>query len=263
MLKPIENLLEDVLVQLHSMGLSWAWSIIALTALVRIIILPLGIKQTRSMLAMQRVQPYLKQIQQKYKNDRQELNAQTMEFYRANRINPMASCLPLLLQLPVFFSLFFVLKDLGKGDSAHDGQYSWLFGFVSDIRLDSIDAGWQGILLIAIYAASQLFSSKVMATSDDPRQKMIMYALPFIFLPFVINFPVGLMLYWITTNLWSVGQHVGIMTFTSNDREIILPPDKKGNQKVIKPKTGRQDSKPESKPKNTTPEARRNNRRKR
>ena len=114
-LAPIENVLTELLGWLHSsVGLTWAWAIIVLTLIVRMVILPLTIKQIRSMQRLQVHAPELKAIQQKYKHDKQKMNEEVMKFYRENNVNPLASCLPLLLQLPVFLALFFVLKDFDE-----------------------------------------------------------------------------------------------------------------------------------------------------
>ena len=114
-LRPIEDLLTNGLEGLHSsVGLPWAWAIIVLTVLVRMVILPLTIKQIRSMQRLQVHAPELKALQQKYKHDKQRMNEEVMKFYRENKVNPAASCLPILLQIPVFIELFFVLRDFEK-----------------------------------------------------------------------------------------------------------------------------------------------------
>ena len=114
-LAPIENILTELLGWLHSsVGLTWAWAIVVLTLIVRIVILPLTIKQIRSMQRLQVHAPELKAIQQKYKHDKQKMNEEVMKFYRENNVNPLASCLPILLQLPVFLALFFVLRDFDE-----------------------------------------------------------------------------------------------------------------------------------------------------
>jgi YidC/Oxa1 family membrane protein insertase len=233
----LEDILYDLLIWIHgSVGLTWAWSIIALTALVRVALMPLTVKQTRSMLSMQRLQPYMKQIQQKYQKDPQARNQAMMEFYRDNKVNPAASCFPLLLQLPIFFGLFFVLRDFSKNPPKGDDNFSFLFGFIENILVSVKDGGWQAIVLLVFYVGSQLFSSKIMMTSNDPRQKIIMYLLPIVFVPFILGFPIGLMLYWITTNLWTLGQYVVVVRLTDVSGEIILPADKKGNKRTVVPK---------------------------
>src|SRR6266700_4362236 len=110
-LSPIEHLLRHVLDWLHgSVGLPWAWSIVALTVLVRIVLVPLTVRQIHSMQSLQKHAPEMKELQKKYKGDRQKLNEELMKFYKENHINPAASCLPLLAQFPVFIALYFTLK---------------------------------------------------------------------------------------------------------------------------------------------------------
>ena len=210
-LGPIEDVLTNALEWLHSSaGLTWAWAIVALTLIVRMVILPLTIKQIRSMQRLQVHAPQLKAIQQKYKNDKQRMNEEVMKFYRENKVNPAASCLPILLQIPVFISLFFVLKDFEKEvfPQYPDSDLGWL-GIVPNIT-DPINSHWSGWLLLVIYIGSQVASTLFMATTMDNRQKYIFLGLPFVFAFFIVNFPMGLMLYWVTTNLWTVGQ--GLVT---------------------------------------------------
>jgi YidC/Oxa1 family membrane protein insertase len=217
-LSPIENVLTVLLEWLHATGgLSWAWSIIALTLVVRVLIVPLTVKQIRSMQHLQAHAPQLKALQQKYKNDKQRMNEEVMKFYRENKINPAASCLPILFQIPIFISLFFVLRDFEREvfPDYPESDLGWL-GIVPDIT-DSITSHWSGWFLIVVYVASQLASTFAMSTTMDKRQRWIFLALPFVFVYFIVAppvgvsfFPMGLMLYWVTTNLWTVGQ--GIVT---------------------------------------------------
>src|SRR6201985_2530779 len=114
-LDPLENLMKSILDFFHSnVGLPWAWTIISLTIFVRICLVPLAVRQIHSMQALQAHAPEMKEIQRKYKGDRQKLNEELMKFYKENHINPAASCLPLVAQLPVFFSLYLVLKHFTK-----------------------------------------------------------------------------------------------------------------------------------------------------
>jgi YidC/Oxa1 family membrane protein insertase len=240
-LSPIENALEQLLVWIHdTTSFTWAWSIIALTAIVRLAIFPLTAKQTRSSLAMQRLAPYQKQIQAKYKDDRAAMNQAMMEFYRDNKVNPLASCLPLLIQIPIFLSLFFVLKDFTPPPGTSD-DFSWLWGFITDIRQninngnDNFPKNWwaSGWILLVVYIASQMLSTVTMMTSPNPQQKWIFLLLPLFFAPFILQFSVGVMLYWITTNLWSLGQYLLIVRFTNTDKEVVMPADSKGRKKVV------------------------------
>ena len=211
-LEPIERPLTWLLEWIHSaIGLPWAWAIIVLTILVRVALVPLTVKQIRSMQHLQQHAPELKAIQQKYKGDRQRMNEEVMKFYRENQINPAASCLPILVQIPIFISLYYVLRDFERDvfPKYPGSDLGWL-NVVPNIT-DNITDHWSGWLLVTIYVASQL-ASILFTPMPDPRQKWIMVALPFIFILFIVNatFPVGLLLYWVTTNLWTVGQ--GIIT---------------------------------------------------
>src|SRR5437868_7261704 len=132
------------------------------------------------------------------------MNEELMRFYRENRINPAASCMPMVAQIPVFISLYLVLKEFSKHPPA--GNLHWL-GLV-DIT-EHANKGW-GPLLLVIYVASQTLSTFLMSTTMDKTQRLIMLAMPLFFVFIVVNFPVGLVLYWVTTNLWTVGQ--GIVT---------------------------------------------------
>src|SRR6266567_1979781 len=124
-LAPLENLLRHILSWLHTtVGLPWAWSIVALTILVRMILVPLTVRQIHSMQSLQAHAPQMKEIQRKYKHDKQKLNEELMKFYRENRINPAASCLPVVAQIPVFISLYLVLRGFSKTPPA--GDLSWL-----------------------------------------------------------------------------------------------------------------------------------------
>ncbi|HKG44803.1 MAG TPA: YidC/Oxa1 family membrane protein insertase [Gaiellaceae bacterium] len=205
-LTPLENLLRNILEWLGphgTIGLPWSWSIVALTVLVRLLLVPLTVRQIHSMQNLQRHAPQMKEIQKKYKADKKRQQEELMKFYKENSINPASSCLPLLAQFPVFISLYLVLKHFPH--EAGD-DLSWL-GLV-DIT-DKASVGW-GPLLIAVYAVSQLASSYFMSATAEKSQRILLLILPIAFIPFIINFQVGLVLYWMTTNLWTVGQ--GLIT---------------------------------------------------
>jgi YidC/Oxa1 family membrane protein insertase len=211
-LTPIENALAWLLEHLHdSLGLSWGWSIIGLTLIVRIALVPLMVKQIHSTQAMQVHMPEMKRIQQKYKGDRQRLNEELMKFYKENSINPAAPCLPLVLQIPIFFALYFVLRNFTKHVTATPHELGWLI--VPDIT-HKITAHWSGWVLLLIYAGSQVASGYFASITAQRSQRILMMVLPVLLLPFILNppgskgFPVGLLMYWMTTNLWTVGQGV-------------------------------------------------------
>ena len=221
-LRPIEDLLTDLLEWFHSTaGLSWAWSIVALVVLVRLILVPVTVRQIHSMQNLQAHAPEMKEIQQKWKHDRQRQNEELMKFYRENKINPAASCLPIVLQIPIFISLFYVLKDFEKEIFPSYPESSLEFLGLVDITQPTIE-GW-GPLLLVVYVASQLTSSYFMSTSMQKAQRVLLLVLPIVFIPFILNFPSGLMIYWLTTNLWTTGQ--GLVT-----RKLMPKPDLKALQ---------------------------------
>ena len=224
-LRPIEDLLTALLEWFEgTVGLSWAWSIVALVVLVRLVLVPITVRQIHSMQNLQAHAPEMKEIQQKWKHDRARQNEELMKFYRENKINPASSCLPIVLQIPIFISLFYVLRDfdteilcergeglVGARCTEFLAQYpvsNLEFLGLVDITEETIK-GW-GPLLLVVYVASQLTSSYFMSTSMQKAQRILLLVLPIVFIPFILNFPSGLMVYWLTTNLWTTGQ--GLVT---------------------------------------------------
>jgi YidC/Oxa1 family membrane protein insertase len=206
----LETVMKHVLSWFHTtLNLPWAWAIVATTVLVRMILVPLTIRQIHSMQNLQRYAPQMKEIQKKYKNDKQKQNEELMKFYRENHINPAASCLPMLLQLPVFIALYYTLKHFDS--NFHPGPHadlSWLH-FVPDITLQTT-AFWGGYVLLVVYVLSQMASTYFMAATADKTQRILFMVMPLIFVFVIARFPAGLVLYWVTTNLWTVGQ--GLIT---------------------------------------------------
>jgi YidC/Oxa1 family membrane protein insertase len=216
-LQPLINFFEQILIWFHDLGIGWGMAIVCLTVLIRLLLLPLTLKQFKSMQSMARLQPEIKKLQDKYKNDKERLNQEMMRFYRENKVNPFASCLPMVAQLPVFLSLFYMLRT----DLRHDicpevnpagtpnpvpcgdgGEAQFLF--IPDLTNRAY--GWVLVVLIVLYVGSQLASTLLMSTTTDRTQRMIFLALPFFFVLFVWQFPAGLLVYWITTNVWTIVQ---------------------------------------------------------
>jgi YidC/Oxa1 family membrane protein insertase len=214
--QPLIDVANSVLTFFHdTVGVGWGVSIILLTIVTRLAILPLSLKQIRSMRALQAHQPEIKKIQEKYKGDRQRQQREMMAFYQENKINPFASCVPLLLQLPVFLSLFYLLRSPEfSQELAASGDPSFL-----GLTLDEKATGTALIILIVLYFVTMVGSTSIMAASAEGNQRLMMYALPVFFTPFVINFPAGLIVYWITTNLWTMGQQWVV-------KQVIPPPPK-------------------------------------
>jgi YidC/Oxa1 family membrane protein insertase len=183
---------------------SWGWSIILMTFTVRIAILPLTFKGVKSMQRLQVLQPKIKEIQERYKDDRQRMNQEVMAFYQREKVNPLGSCLPLILQIPFFISLFYLLRSDEFTADIADNPGFYAIDNLAEKVTDPVLLG----VLIVLYVGTQLAASAVTAISADPMQRRIMFALPFVFVVFIINFEAGLILYWITTNVWTIGQQL-------------------------------------------------------
>src|SRR5438552_2130925 len=164
-LTPLEHAARHSLNWLHfTVGLPWAWSIVALTVIVRMLLVPLTVKQIHSMTNLQRHAPQMKEIQKKYKGDKQKQNEEMMKFYRENNINPAASCLPMLAQLPVFIALYYSLRHFAhEKPSLHPGILSSLH-FIPSIA-DHTTSHWGGFVLLVVYVGSQMASTLFMAST--------------------------------------------------------------------------------------------------
>src|SRR5438067_2908670 len=240
-----------VFIHAHLVGGSWGLAIIGLTVVIRAVLVPLTFRQLKAMQEMQRHVPEMQALKEKYKDDKQRQQQELMNFYRENKINPLASCLPLLLQLPVFISLFYMLRsDLKKhicgtqlvehfnalgahakagfGGSAHAissvshlpakfvektscntvAPHSAKFLFLPDITNKA--TGVALVVLLILYVGSQVFSTLVATATADPNQRRLMLLLPVVFVVILYRYPAGLLVYWITTNLWTIGQQLVI-----------------------------------------------------
>ncbi len=225
-LQPLIDAAEAVVTFLHDdVGLGWGLAIVGLTFVTRTAILPLSIKQISSMRHLQQHAPELKAVQEKYKNDKERLQREMMAFYRENKINPLASCWPLLLQLPVFLALFQLLQNDDSFDDKvnHEG-----FLFIPDLLEKA--TGLELVILIVLFVGTQLGAGLVMSSRvQDRNQRLIMFGLPLVFAPFVATFPAGLAVYWISTNVWTLGQQWVVHTF-------FPPPEPKTPEQIAEAK---------------------------
>ena len=214
--QPLIDVLNSVMVWLHDTGgLGWGLAVVVTTVLVRIVILPLTMKQMRSMRDLQTHMPELKKIQEKYKNDRERMQRETMAFYKDNKVNPFGSCLPLLLQMPFFFAMYGLLRGTSfQQDIESSANPGWLF-------IDSLvenPTGAETVVLIVLMIGSTVGSFLLTPTPSAGNQRyvfLVVFGGMFAFL--VPSFPAGLSVYWITTSLWTVGQQLVL-------RRVIPPP---------------------------------------
>ena len=218
-----QGLIFWALQQLEGFTGDWGMAIILLTVAIRVVLLPLTWKQTKSMVELQRIQPKIKELNEKYKDDKEKLQAETLKFYQENKVNPFASCLPMILQLPVFFSLYYAISgragylDPTTTNALKDASFLWL------PHLGKPDPYF---ILLVIYVISQLVSTELMLTPQtDKQQKMLMRFMPVAFVFILYRFPSGLFLYWITTNLWTIGQQL-IIKRTMPTPEVVMPTGK-------------------------------------
>jgi YidC/Oxa1 family membrane protein insertase len=225
-LQQIEDVLLHVIKFYHdTVGVPWGWAIVMLTATVRIAILPLTIKQFRSMAAMQRIQPKVKALQNKYKgkNDpeaKKEMQKELMELYKEHNVNPFASCLPLVFQMPVFIGLYQTLRNFHpSGDKSFLGIHD-IF-----VNLSTI-GGATEVIMVGAYCLSMLGSTLLFSFVQDRQQKFLFASMSVIFIPFIIRVPAGVGLYWITTNIWTIAQQ-GIVKKTMGHHFPVVQKDEK------------------------------------
>ena len=238
-LNPLYDIVSAVIVGIHKglspifgadSGVSWSLAIIGLVVLIRIILIPLFVKQIKSQRALTALQPHMKAIQTKYKDDRQKQSEELMKLYKEHKTNPLASCFPILAQAPIFFALFTVLNGIGKNPPVAHGVLSEadvvsaasakFFGApISQTFLGSTNTTVKivTILLIAFMSATTFTTQRQLMTKGMPKmdttnnmmlqqQKIMLYLFPVIFAVSGVNFPVGVLIYWSTTNLWTWGQ---------------------------------------------------------
>jgi YidC/Oxa1 family membrane protein insertase len=200
----------------NTVGLGWGLSIIGLTVVVRLLILPLTFKQVRSMQGLQKLQPEMKKIQARYKEDKKRQQEEMMKLYQEHQINPLGSCLPLVLQLPFFFALYQSLRSGGeiskKIQASPPGEHGFLF--IPDLTKSVTSHTGVLIALLVLYLVTQLASSYVSAINiQDKTQRRLLFLFPIVFSFIIIRFPAGLIVYWITTNVWTIGQQLFIKRF--------------------------------------------------
>ena len=211
-------------------GVAWSLSIVGLVIIIRIILVPLFVKQIKSQRALTALQPHMKEIQKKYKDDRQKQSEEMMKLYKEHKTNPLASCFPILAQAPIFFALFTVLNGIGKNPPVKHGVLTQddvvsaanakFFGApISDTFLGTniTTVKIVTVCLIALMSLTTFTTQRQLMTKGMPKmdssnnmmlqqQKIMLYAFPVIFAISGVNFPIGVLIYWSTTNLWTWGQ---------------------------------------------------------
>ncbi|HEX4699040.1 MAG TPA: membrane protein insertase YidC [Actinomycetes bacterium] len=244
LLEPLYSAVTFIMVAFHTLfktigmdpagGAAWSLSIVGLVVVIRIILIPLFVKQINAQRGLQMLQPEIKKIQAKYKgktdpDTRQKQQQEMMKLYKDNGTNPLASCLPIILQAPIFFALFRVLNGIGKNPPQGHGfltghlltqaSQAKLFGvYISDkfIGAPNLETKVLTAILIVLMSATTFTTQKQLMSKNMPadamnnpfaqQQKILLYVFPLVFAVSGVNFPVGVLLYWLTTNIWSMGQ---------------------------------------------------------
>ena len=200
---------------------NWGWAIIGLTLIVRIVLYPLTYKGMVSMQKLKDLTPKMKEIQEKYKGDAQKMQLHIMELYKKHKVNPMGGCLPLLLQIPVFFAIYRVLYNAVELKDA-----AWLL-WIQD--LSAMDPYF---ILPILMGGSMYLQQKVSPTTfNDPMQEKIFKFLPLVFTIFLITFPAGLMLYWTVNNIFSIIQQILINKVMEKKKELEIAEHKAEHRK--------------------------------
>lgn len=211
-MKPIFNFIAEglawILNYINGFVNSYGWSIILLTLLIKLVLLPTGIKQQRYTEKMKALQPKMKELQVKYKDNREELSRRQMEMYKIEGVNPLSGCLPLLLQLPIFFALFSLLRDPGKFGVAMKGAE--FFGLVLSEFVNK--QGTVAIVLVVGLSGLTTFWQQSMVMTDSS-QKSFMYIMPIFFAYITLTVPAGLAIYWLANNVYSIIQQYALSAF--------------------------------------------------
>jgi YidC/Oxa1 family membrane protein insertase len=196
---PLTGVVGDALEFFYSLGAPWWLSIVILTVIVRTLLFPLTVKQVKSMRAMQDLRPEMERIRAKYKDNKQKQQEEIMKLYQESGVNPFGSCLPLLVQMPIFITMFYVIKDFGY---THTDFTSGGILWFQDLSVQD-----PFYVLPILSAVTMLAASEITSKHIDPQQRWLMRTLPVVFTVFLLTFPAGLFMYWITSNLVTLAQN--------------------------------------------------------
>ncbi|WP_436772096.1 membrane protein insertase YidC [Yinghuangia sp. YIM S09857] len=282
LLNPLYDAVSWIILQFHKLfsplfgkdsGWAWGLSIVCLVVLIRICLIPLFVKQIRATRNMQILQPKIKEIQKRYKDDKERQSQEMMKLYKETGTNPLSSCLPILVQMPFFFALFHVLNRVSGGRTVgvlnqadvDSAKQAHIFGAplaakftdsaskIANLDADLTTVRIVTVVMILLMSASQFITQRqLMVKNTDPaamaanpfaqQQKILMYVFPIMFAVFGVNFPVGVLLYWLTTNVWTMGQQLyviqrnptpGSLAFQARQERLAEKARKKG--KVLTP----------------------------
>lgn len=196
---PLTNMFGSALEFFHSLGAPWWASIVILTVIVRSVLFPLTVKQVKSMRAMQDLKPEMDKLRAKYKGNRQKQQEEITKLYQERKVNPLGGCLPLVVQMPIFITMFYVIRGFNQThETFSSGGILWF----KDLTVAD-----PYYVLPVLSALTMLAASQITSQNIDPQQRWLMRILPVVFTLFLLHFPAGLFMYWITSNLVTLGQN--------------------------------------------------------
>jgi YidC/Oxa1 family membrane protein insertase len=201
-LQPLVNLEQSVLEALHSIGLGWGLAIVGMTVLVRLAIVPITVRQFKAQRRLASHMGNLKELKERHGDDRDRLREETMAYYKEHGVNPLGAFLPLLIQIPIFLSLYALMRQDVK---------SGIFGHASFLFIPDLTVSAHGAVLVTLvlcYVTSQLAGSLIATRTMQKSQRGLMVALPLLFVGIATRFPAGLLVYWITSSVWTLGQQL-------------------------------------------------------
>jgi len=243
---PLIDIFGNGLEFFHTMGAPWWLSIAILTVIVRSLLFPLTIKQVKSMRAMQDLKPEMDRLRAKYKDNKQKQQEELMKLYQERKVNPLGGCLPLLVQMPIFITMYYVIRSF---DQTHPSFASGGILWFKDLTVAD-----PFYILPVLSAVTMLAASEITAKNVDPQQRWLMRLLPVGFTVFLLQFPAGLFMYWITSNLVTLVQNYLIYNHGPGRKVAATSPNEKrapGNDSNAAP-----ESAPKPQNSSSTPEGR-------
>ena len=231
---PLTNLLGSGLEFFHAQGLPWWLSIALLTIIVRTLLFPLTLKQVKSMRAMQDLKPEMDRLRSKYKDNRQKQQEELMKLYQERQVNPLGGCLPLLVQMPIFITMFYVIRGFGvEHPDFVQGGILWFQNLTEPDKY---------YILPVLSALTMLAASEITAKNLEPQQRWMMRILPVVFTVFLLSFPAGLFMYWITSNLVTLVQNYLIYNHGPGKKVPLAPDKEKATSRPQPPTLKEQDA---------------------
>jgi YidC/Oxa1 family membrane protein insertase len=236
---PIVNILGGVLLYFHqTLGVAWWLSIVMMTVIVRSLLFPLTVKQVKSMRAMQDLKPRMDRVRAQFKNNPQRQREEMANLYQDQGVNPLGGCLPILVQMPVFIGMFYVIRTFGGTPGRTPAEYeSFTHGGI--LWFQNLSQPDPYYILPIISAVTMLAATEITSKNVDPQQRWLMRLLPVGFTAFLLNFPAGLFMYWITSNLMTLGQNYVIYNYGPGKK---TPGTEKADSKAKDPQVNRSGS---------------------